>query len=99
MASHGMKNELIARAAELHAVLARASASSPRLFGSVARGEDDEDSDVDILVEAGPDCSLLDLCRAEDELEDRFGRRFDLVTPAGLHPAVRSEAVAQAIPL
>ncbi|MCU6455437.1 nucleotidyltransferase family protein [Sphingomonas sp. A2-49] len=94
-----MRDELIARAAELHTILARASASSPRLFGSVARCEDHDDSDVDILVEAGPDCSLLDLCRAEAELEDRFGRPFELVTLASLHPTVRSEAVAQAIAL
>ncbi|WP_373458540.1 nucleotidyltransferase family protein [Sphingomonas faeni] len=71
----------------------------PRLFGSVARGEDNANSDIDLLVDAGSNCTLLDLSQAQDDLEDRFGRRFDLVTINSLHPTIRSQAIAEAIAL
>jgi len=97
--SVSIREEIIARADEIRAVLSGCSASYPRLFGSVARGDDGPDSDVDLLVDAGGGCSLLDLCRAEIELERRFGREFDVVTIAGLHPSIRPAALAQAVAL
>lgn len=99
MDTKSIRDELLARSAELRSILAQASLSMPRLFGSVARGEDDSSSDIDLLVDAGSNCTLLDLSQAQDDLEDWFGRRFDLVTVNGLHPTIRSQAIAEAIAL
>lgn len=60
-----------------------------RVFGSVARGEDTPDSDLDLLVEFSKPKSLLDLIGIEQELEDQLGRKVDLVTPAALSPYLR----------
>ena len=66
------------------------------VFGSVARGDATEDSDVDFLVEFEPDSSLLDLLRMQDELSEILGRRVDVVSFGGLKPRddhIRAEAV------
>lgn len=66
------------------------------VFGSVARGDATEDSDVDFLVEFEPNSSLLDLLRVQDELSEILGRRVDVVSLGGLKPRddhIRAEAV------
>jgi predicted nucleotidyltransferase len=59
--------------------------SSLALFGSVVRGAARPDSDIDVLVEVAPDArfSLIDLVSVKDFLEDRLGRRVDVVTKRG----------------
>ena len=79
--------------------LARFGLSRPRVFGSVARGEDTEASDLDLLVEAGRRTSLLDLSRARNALEDALGVRVDLVTLDDLPARIREAALAEAVPL
>ena len=79
--------------------LARFELSRPRVFGSVARGEDTEASDLDLLVEAGRRTSLLDLSRARNALEDALGVRVDLVTLDDLPARIREAALAEAVPL
>ena len=59
---------------------------SPRIFGSTARGEDTERSDLDILVDAPPDASLYDLARLEIELENILGCRVEVLTAGFLGP-------------
>jgi len=63
------------------------------LFGSVLRGNDRPDSDVDLLVEFEPDRTpgLLALARIEDELSQLLGRRVDLRTPYDLSRHFRDE--------
>jgi predicted nucleotidyltransferase len=79
------------------ATAAACGASNVRLFGSVARGEDREDSDVDFLVRLEPGRSLLDLVRLEARLEELLGRPVDVVTEASLAEPMRSHVLAEAI--
>jgi predicted nucleotidyltransferase len=67
-----------------------------RLFGSVSRGEDTPESDVDLLVEFTRPKSLLALVGLEQEFEAALGRRIDLVTPAALSPYLRDQILADA---
>lgn len=78
-------------------VLAAHRLTNPRVFGSVARGEDHSDSDVDLLVDAEPDLDLLDLIDAADALEALLGRHVDLVTSRSL--ASDHEIARTAVPL
>jgi uncharacterized protein len=70
-------------------------AVSVSIFGSFARGEAREGSDLDVLVEFEPGRSLFDLVRLERSLEAFLGRRVDVVTPASLHPAIREHVIAE----
>ena len=74
-------------------------ASNVRVFGSVARGQDTLESDVDILVDLSPRSSLVTLGRLERELSEVLGAPVDVVPADGLRPAVRAEAEQEAIPL
>jgi len=74
-------------------------ASNVRVFGSVARGEDTPESDVDILVDLSPRSSLITLGRLERELNEVLGVPVDVVPADGLRPAVRAEADQEAVPL
>ena len=70
-----------------------------RLFGSVARGEADGDSDVDLLVEMELNRSLLDLGGLLMEVQDLLGCSVDVVTEKGLRPRIRERVLREAIPL
>jgi hypothetical protein len=72
-------------------------ATNVRVFGSVARGEDTPDSDIDILVDLSPRSSLITLGRLEREIRDVLGVPVDVVPAEGLRPAVRAEAEKEAI--
>jgi len=74
-------------------------ASNVRVFGSVARGQDTLESDVDILVDLSPRSSLVTLGRLERELSEVLGAPVDVVPADDLRPAVRAEAEQEAIPL
>ncbi len=82
---------------QILAAAAANGADDVRVFGSVARGEESADSDVDFLVVMKPGHGLLDLTRLELELEKIMGRRVDVVTVDGLHEAIRETAVRQAV--
>jgi len=66
------------------AVAARHHAHRVRLFGSVARGDERPNSDIDLLVDFDQDSSLFDLMRMTRELEDVLGHPVDVVSAAGL---------------
>jgi predicted nucleotidyltransferase len=76
-----------------------AGMANPRVFGSVVRREDNDESDLDILVDPGPGTSLLAMVRVQDELEKATGVKVDLRTPGDLHPRFRDEALAEAAAL
>jgi predicted nucleotidyltransferase len=70
-------------------VLKRFGVKKAAIFGSLARGEGSEESDVDILVEFEPGKSLLDLAGLKIELEETLGRRVDVSTYNSLHPLLK----------
>lgn len=73
--------------------------SDVRVFGSVARGDNSEASDVDLLVKARPGCSLFDLGGLLEDLQDLLGSRVDLVLEDGLKPRLRDRVLREAVPL
>jgi uncharacterized protein len=81
----------------IHAAAAASGAHDVRIFGSVARGEEREGSDVDFLVRLEPGRTLLDLTRLEVRLEELLGRRVDVVTETGLGEPVRSAVLRDAV--
>src|SRR3989344_4290910 len=68
-----------------------------RLFGSVARGEEKEDSDVDFLVEVESGKSLFDLVGFGQDVEDILGCRADVVSQRGLSPYLKDRILNEAI--
>ena len=70
-----------------------------RLFGSMARGDAHENSDVDLLVRLTPGTSGLALGGLLLDAQELLGRRVDLVTEPGLHPLLRDRVLRDAIPL
>ena len=86
-----LKREQILGAARKH------GAVSVRLFGSVARGEDVEGSDLDFVVELEPGRSLLDLGGLQAELERVLGCAVDVVTVKGLRERIRARVLAEAV--
>ncbi len=74
-------------------------ASNLRIFGSVARGEDDNASDLDLLVDLEPNRSLLDLGGLVMDLQDLLGCPVDVVTAKGLKPRIRDQVLQEAIEL
>jgi len=70
-----------------------------RVFGSVARGEADEASDIDLLVNLEPGRSLMDLGGMLYVLQILLGTNVDVVTEKGLRPRIREQVLREAIPL
>jgi predicted nucleotidyltransferase len=70
-----------------------------RVFGSVARGTDDEQSDIDFLVELAPDRSLLDLGNFLYEVRSLLGKEVDAITEKGLQRRIRDRVLAEAVDL
>lgn len=70
-----------------------------RVFGSVARGEADEQSDIDFLVDMEPGRSLLDLGGLLMDLQEALGCNVDIVTERGLKPRIRERVLKEAIEL
>lgn len=77
----------------------RFRAANPRVFGSVVHGTDEDDSDLDLLVDALPGATLFDLGGLQVELEDLLGVSVDLLTPGDLPAKFRDEVLAEALPV
>ena len=67
------------------------------IFGSVARGDQKPDSDVDILVDFESPIGIFDFIRLEDYLSKLLGSKVDLVTKTGLKSAIKDDILNQAI--
>jgi len=92
--------ELVPRhRADVLRLAARRGVIDVRVFGSVARGEADQASDIDFLVRIAPGRSLLDLGGFLMDLQDLLGRRVDVVTERGLRPRLREQVLREAIPV
>lgn len=85
---------------EILRIAARHGAYNVRVFGSVARGEDRPDSDLDLLVDFEPDRSLLDQGALLIELQELFPHlHVEVFEPEGLRPRVRIAALHDAVAL
>ena len=80
-------------------IAARHGAHNIRIFGSVARGDATDTSDLDLLVELEPGRSLLDHAALWLELKECLGIELDVVTERGLKPRIRDEVLREARPL
>lgn len=80
-------------------IAARHGVKNVRLFGSVARGEDRPDSDVDLLVDAGPTTSSWFPAGLILDLEEILGRPVEIVTDKGLNPLIKERILQEAVPL
>ncbi len=72
-------------------------AKNLRVFGSVARGESNQNSDIDFLVDL--QSSLLTRIALIQDLETLLGTKIDVVTETGLHDYLRTRILKEAIPL
>lgn len=84
---------------EIKAIAGRFGASNVRVFGSVARGEEHERSDVDLLVDLAPGSGLLTLISLERELHALLGAKVDVVPADDVRTRIRPDVLADAVPL
>lgn len=84
---------------EILGTAAKHGAYNIRIFGSVARGEADSESDVDFLVDLETGRSLLDLGGLLMELQELLGCQVDVVTEKGLRQRIRERVLTEAVPL
>ena len=85
--------------AEIRALAERRGITDVRVFGSMARGDANEASDVDLLVTLPPGKSGLALGGLLVDVQDLLGRRVDVLTEPALHPMLRLRVLLEAIPL
>jgi uncharacterized protein len=79
---------------EVLEIISRYPVTNPRIFGSTARGEDTEASDLDILVENEGTLSLFDLAEMEIQLEGLLGVRVDVRTPGEFNERAAARVAA-----
>ena len=84
---------------DILALASQYGATNVRVFGSVARGEATEESDIDLLVEFDSTTSLIDHIGLIQDLEDLLGCRVDVVSESGLKDAIRARILRDAITL
>jgi predicted nucleotidyltransferase len=89
----GRRREEILRIASHH------GARNVRVFGSVARGDAKATSDLDLLIEAGPNLTPWFPGGLVSDLEELLGRHVDVVTEQALHPAMRDRVLREAVPV
>lgn len=83
----------------IHSLVSRHKATNPRIFGSVAKRNDHENSDLDLLVDTLPGATLFDLGELQVCLEEALGVPVDLLTPGDLPEKIRNLVLQQAIPV
>ncbi|MDB5038134.1 MAG: polymerase beta domain protein region [Bacteriovoracaceae bacterium] len=86
------KNEIIA-------IAKKRGAHNLRVFGSIAKGTDQENSDIDLLVDLEPNRSLMDLGGLLIDLTEALGRPVDVLTAESIRKSIRQQILKDAIPL
>lgn len=84
---------------DIQRIAAKHGAYNVRLFGSVARGEASAESDVDFLVDAGPNTSSWFPAGLVLDLQELLGCKVEVVTEKALHPDIRSHVLQEAVRL
>lgn len=97
MAAISRKNILVALKALKTEVVTRYNVKSLELFGSVARDDHSEGSDVDILVDFTKDADLFDLTGLSLFLEEKLGQKVDIVPKRALRPELSHDVLTDAI--
>ena len=93
-------NELLQeKREEILRIASKRGAKNIRVFGSVARGEADSESDIDLLVDLEPGRSLFDLGGLLMDLQDLLDHKVDIVTERGLRERIRERVLKEAVPL
>lgn len=90
---------LKARREEILALAKKYGVTDVRVFGSVAREEEEKDSDIDFLIDMEKNRSLFDLIGFQQDLEATFHRKCDVVSKNGLHWVIRDDVINEAKPL
>lgn len=90
---------LHAHRAAIRAVVAAHRAANVRVFGSVARGQDEDGSDLDLLIDPTPDTTLFDIGAIRLELRRLLGVEVDVLTPNALPDKLRATVLAEAQPV
>jgi uncharacterized protein len=85
--------------AAIRSVVERHRARNARVFGSVLHGNDQEDSDLDILIDPTPETTLFDIGAIRHELLQLLGVRVDVLTPNALPDAFRAKVIAESRPV
>ena len=84
---------------EILRIAAKHGAHNVRVFGSVARGTADAQSDIDLVVAFEPGRSLLDHAALWLELQELLGCKVDVVSERGIKPRIRHRVLDEAVPL
>ena len=85
--------------AAIRRVIESHRASNVRVFGSAARGEDSEMSDLDILIDPTAETTLFDIGAIRRELRELLGVTVDVVTPKAIPEHIRTAVLAEAQPV
>lgn len=92
-------SDILAHSDAIKALAAQKGLADIRVFGSVARGDDNEKSDVDLLVRVVDASDPLAFVDFQDAVSKLLGRRIDLVFESGLYHAMRAQVLHEAKPL
>lgn len=84
---------------QVRSIVAAHHASNARVFGSVLRGDDEEGSDLDLLIDPMPETTLFDVGAIRHELRDLLQVAVDVLTPRALPMKFRSQVLAEALPV
>lgn len=95
----GMKERLKDQRTEILSLADKYGVREVKLFGSVARGEDTQESDVDLLVEFRSPPTLVQYIGFQDEISRLLGRNVDILTPTSLHWFIRDKVLQEAEPI
>lgn len=90
------ENPLIEKLRQMKPALEKYGVKRLRLFGSVARGDDRPDSDVDLLIDFQDGVTFFEIMDVQESLEKQTGRKIDIVTPGGLHEALKEKILREA---
>lgn len=94
------REQLVGQLRQLKPALAqRYKVRGLALFGSLARGAQSADSDVDLLVDFEDDADLLDMMGLANDLEEALARKVDVVPRRALRPEIRDQVLGEMVPL
>jgi len=99
MESMSLEELRVSKREEILRLATKRGIRNVRIFGSVARGESDSQSDIDFLVDLDPGRSLLDLGGLQRDLQKLLGTKVDVVSSRGMRERVRQRVLRDAVPL